>query len=254
MAYMGFCFQVTTLEQEMSGVLTLLRSARNTFAPINRIPPDVFSLIPDYWEHQHAGQDTIALTHVCRGWRDIFTSRPSLWTHLSCKDAEKTSVYIERSRSLPLEISLTQSRRIFHYDDALLLAVPHTNRLRSLVIHVPSDILSTLFDYFPFPAPLLEELMVALDLNSPRPESVIPSTIFPDHVSPLRKLSLAGVVTNLPWRNLSNLTVFKFRHFPEIVDPLFTGQLLDFFRVHLSSGKLHSMIQFRPLPPFLLDE
>jgi hypothetical protein len=228
-AYTGICFQVTALEQEMSGVLTLLRSTRNTFAPINRIPPDVFSLIPDYWEHRHAEQDIIALTHVCRGWREIFTSRSSLWTHLDCKNAEKTRVYIEHSGSLPLKISLTHSRYISRYNDALLLAVPHTNRLGSLTIHVPSDILPSLFDYFPFPAPLLEELEVLLKAGSTRPGSVIPSTIFPDHLSPLRKLSLAGVVTDLPWRNLSNLRVFEFRHFPEIVDPLFMTQLLDFF-------------------------
>ena len=34
------------------------------------------------------------------------------------------------------------------------------------------------------------------------------------------------VTTGLPWRNLSNLTVFEFRHPDEMVDLLFTAQLL----------------------------
>ena len=228
-AYTGPCFQVTTLEQDALEVLGLLRSVRNTFVPINQIPPEVFSLIPDYWESQDAEKDVITLTHVCRGWREIFTSRSSLWTLLDCKHAEQTRVYIERSRSHPFEISLTQSKRISYSNDALLMAVPHINRLSSLTICVPSKTLSHLFSHFPFPAPFLKELKVILNLNDPWSEPVVPSTIFPDHLSPLRKLSLSNVVTDLPWRNLSNLTVFEFRHVPNIVDPLFMGQLLNFF-------------------------
>ncbi|KAF9650820.1 hypothetical protein BDM02DRAFT_3092410, partial [Thelephora ganbajun] len=100
--YTHLYFQVTALEQDALEVVSLFRSTKNTFAPINRIPPDVLSLIPDYWERQDMGEDLIALTHVCRDWREIFTSRPSLWTHLACADADKTRLYIERSRFLPL--------------------------------------------------------------------------------------------------------------------------------------------------------
>jgi hypothetical protein len=139
-------------------------------------------------------------------------------------------------------------------NDALLMAVPHINRLGSLTISVPSNILSSLFNYFPFPAPLLEELKILLRLNCPRSESVIPSIIFPDHLSPLRKLSLSNVVTDLPWRNLSNLTVFEFHHFSGMVDPLFMGQLLDFFESAPLLREIALHDQFRNLPPFLLDE
>ena len=219
---------------------------RNTFAPINRIPPDVLSLIPDYWGHR-AEKDTIVLTHVCHGWREIFTSRSSLWTHLDCRSTEKTRVYIERSRSHPLEISLTRSKCISYCNDALLIAVPHIGRLGSLTISVPSNTLSHLFVYFPFPAPFLKELKIDLDIpsNHTGPDPVIPSTIFPDHLSPLHKLSLSGVVTDLPWRNLSNLTVFEFRHVPHTVDPLFMGQLLDF----LESAPLLRKISLRDSIP-----
>ena len=59
---------------------------------------------------------------------------------------------------------------------------------------------------------------------------VIPSTIFPEHLSPLRKLRLSGVVTNLPWRSLSNLLVFKFDHGNFLgFQPFVVTELLDFF-------------------------
>jgi len=229
---MGLCFQVTALEQDTLAVLGLLRSMRNTFVPINRIPPEVFSLIPDYWERRDAERDTIALTHVCRGWREIFTSRSSLWTHLDCKDTEKTRIYIGRSRSHPLEISLMRWKRIPHCNDALLMVVPHIGRISSLTIYVLPDALSRLLDHFPFPAPFLKELKIVLNddgiVHTLRP-ATIPNTIFPDRSPPLRKLSLSGITTDLPWRNLSNLTVFEFRHASGIADPLFAGQLLDFF-------------------------
>lgn len=104
-AHTGLCFQVTTLERKTLEVFSLVLSMKNMFAPINRIPPEALSLIPDHWGHQ-AEKDIIGLTHVCHGWREIFTSRSSLWTHLDCKDTEKIRVYIDRSRSHSLEISL----------------------------------------------------------------------------------------------------------------------------------------------------
>ncbi|KAF9647941.1 hypothetical protein BDM02DRAFT_3269878 [Thelephora ganbajun] len=242
--------EVTALEQDTLEVLSLLRSTKNTFAPINRIPPDVLSLIPDYWERQDMGEDLIALTHVCRGWREIFTSRPSLWTHLACADADKTRLYIERSRSLPLEIFLKESKCTSYSDDALLVAIPHINRLGSLTICVLPDTLSDLLGRFPFPAPLLRELKIILDVSRRGP-AVISSTLFPEPLSPLRKLSLSNVVTDLPWRNLSNLTVFEFRYVQDKVDPLFMAQLLDFFESTplLRKIALHDSISYSNVPP-----
>ena len=212
-------------------MLRLVRCAGNAFAPINRIPPEVFSLIPNYWKDQGMERDLIALTHVCRDWREIFTSRSSLWTYLDCTNTDKTRVYVERSRSFPLKIFLRTSKCISYSNDALLAAVPHTNRLGSLTICVFSDTLSDLLNLFPFPAPLLTELKVVLNSRGPGPGPgpVIPNTLFPGHLSPLRKLSLSSVVTRLPWRNLSHLTVFEFRHVPGAIDPLFVAGLLDFF-------------------------
>jgi len=210
-------------------VLGLVRYAGNAFAPINRIPPEVFSLIPNYWKDQGIERDLIALTHVCRGWREIFISRPSLWTYLDCRNTDKTRVYVERSRSFPLKIFLRTSKCISYYNDALLAVVPHTNRLGSLTICTLPNTLSDLLSRFLLPAPLLTELKIVLDPDSYGPSPIVPNTPLPELPSPLCKLSLSSVVTRLPWRNLSHLTVFEFRHVPEAIDPLFVTGLLDFF-------------------------
>ena len=77
----------------------MVRAAKNSFAPINRIPPEILSLLPDYRETDH---QLVALTHVCRRWRDIFISCSPLWTSLGCTDLDKTHVYLERSKASPL--------------------------------------------------------------------------------------------------------------------------------------------------------
>jgi len=174
-------------------------------------------------------QDLIALTHVCRGWREIFISRSSLWTYLDCENVDKTRVYVERSRSFPLKVFLRKWKRISDCDDALLAVVPHTNRLGSLTICTLPNTLSDLLSQFTFPAPLLTELEIILVFQDHSPGPVIPNTPLPGLPSPLCKLSLSRVVTRLPWRNLSHLTVFEFRHVPGAIDPLFVAGLLDFF-------------------------
>ena len=69
------------LEQDALEVLSLIRSMKNTFAPVNRIPWGVLSIIPDYCDTDY---ELVAFTHVCRGWREEFISRSSLWTSLDC--------------------------------------------------------------------------------------------------------------------------------------------------------------------------
>ena len=96
-------------------MLSLVRSVKNSFAPVNRIPPEILSLTPDYYEYDEddvdedkVDKDLIALTHVCRSWRDVFISRSSLWTRLDFTNVDKTRTYIHRSKSSPLEINLDQ--------------------------------------------------------------------------------------------------------------------------------------------------
>ena len=77
-------------------------------APVNRIPSEILALIPDSWDEygDNKDRDLVALTHVCRAWREVFISRSTLWTDLDCVGEARTRVYLERSNSLPLNLSL----------------------------------------------------------------------------------------------------------------------------------------------------
>ena len=223
---------------------------KNAFALVNRTPPDVLSLVPEYWNHRERDRDTIKLTHVCRGWRMLFTSRPSLWNHLNCADVNKTRAYLERSKSSPLEITLNKNteKGISYRDNALPLLGPHIGRVKSLAVTgVGEDILPIITTHFSCPVPLLERLSIVIHCPF---APVLNSTLFNGDLSSLRTLELDGVVTSLPWKNLPNLTSFALIRTPE--DKISTTVLLDFFERTPLLRKVSvtcSMPKFSDAPP-----
>ena len=148
----------------------MIRSIKNTFAPANKTPPEVLSLIPDYWGDCDKDKALIKSTHVCRRWREIFVSRPSLWTRLDCKNVEKTKVYIERSKYSLLEIHIDGHGITDFCENAFFLAVPHIGRLKTLSAsswrpQIKPAFLPVLVKHLSCPVPLLKTLKVDLTHN-----------------------------------------------------------------------------------------
>ena len=222
-------------------MLGLVRSVKNSFAPVNRIPSDVFSLIPGHWGEDDGDQNLITLTHVCRGWRELLIARSSLWACLDCMNFDKTRVYIERSKSSPLELSLYKRGASTYLEDAFHLVIPQINRLRSLRIIGRREILTNITPHISNPIPHLRELTV--DLTS-TPASVLEGTLPSGDLPSLCSLTLAGVVTNLPWKNLSKLTTFKLSCVPE--GKISITQLLNFF---MNARQLTDIDLHRSIPP-----
>ena len=217
---------------------------KNDFASINRIPPEVLSLIPKYWNKEDMDKNLITLTHVCRGWRELFIAYSSLWAHLDCTNTDKTRVYLKRSKPFPLEVSLHGSDDSLHMcdgptylEDAFLLVIPHIGRLKSLSI-VGAVNLRNLTQHISRPAPL-EELTIDLICD---PTPTLDDALFGGNLSLLRTLHLDGVITRLPWKNLSKLTVFKLGYTPK--DEISVTRLLDFFEnaPHLREITLNNSI------------
>jgi len=108
--------------------------------------------------------------------------------------------------------------------DPFFQVVPHSiGQLESLSIQGTSWNMEDITAHLSHPAPLLEDLSVdgSLECNG-RPELV--PTLFNGDLSPLCRLYLEHVLTELPWRNMVNLTTFT------LVDtPTSVRQLLNFF-------------------------
>lgn len=232
---------MNALERDASELLCLLRSLKNFFVPINRIPPEVLSLIPDYFHKHYADQVTIRLTHVCSGWREIFISRSSLWTCLDFKNVDKTRTYIHRSGHSPLDLSLEDRESRPYLDDAFSLVIPQIHRLRSLTVCANDS--GPILKHFHSRAPLLQELHIQL----PSHRQILDSNLFDGDFSSLRKLCLSGIKTQLPWNNMVNLRVFNLSY--SLLRHVTVTRLLNFFE---SSPLLHT-IALRGSIPDLFD-
>jgi len=156
----------------------------------------------------------IALTHVCRAWREVFTSRPTLWTHLDLDNMseDRARVYLERSKSSPISLSLCRDDHVFPSDPCFQI-IPHAiGRTKSLSIYGVPENLQDITAHLTSPAPLLERLSIYGDYRRMSRHPVLTSALFNGDSSSLRELSLECVRTGLPWRNMVNLTTFSLTH------------------------------------------
>ena len=221
------------LEQDAFEVLRLIRSIKNSFAPINKTPPEILSLIPGYCtkmdghdKHKHL---MTTLTHVCRGWRDVFTSRPLLWTQLDCMDVDKTRAYIQRSKSSPLEITLERSPNGKGFtNEALDLIIPHLHRVESLTV---VGIFSGFSGKFRIRMPLLKKLRI---INRFLPK-LDDDALFNGDLSSLHELTLLGVVMHPSWKHPGNLQVLHLESGSHTYE---TTQILDLLE---SAPHLHTV-------------
>jgi len=191
----------------------------------------------DYGDmHDDRDRDVIALTHVCRAWRAIFTSRPSLWTNLDCVDMDKTLVYFERSKPLPINMSLHRDGPRFSHEPFFKI-IPHAiERLKFLF--VDPENLQEITPHLSRPAPLLEDLIITVIVGVPCYYPAVKSTLFDGDLTSLRTLQLDCVFTELPWRNMVNLTELTMVN---VIQP-FAKRFLDFFESapNLREVELHS--------------
>lgn len=202
--------QLDTLEGNILEVLNLLRSTRNMLAPISGIHPELLACIPDFWRRDDRSQDVIALTHVCQIWREIFTSRSSLWTYFVCKDPNKTRVYLEWSKSSPIHVFLRKRNDLPFDDPSFELVSDAIGRLGSMIIDVPPEDFQGITDRLSRRAPLLESLEILINPGFwALPPAVIPPLPFDCDFSSLRDLHLRSICTDLPWRNMTSLVSFQ---------------------------------------------
>ena len=201
---------------------------KNGLAPINRVPPEVLTLIPDSWDELERDEDVITLTHVCRAWREIFISHSSLWANFQCTDTDKTRIYLERSKSSPIGLSLSREGDLPPHDPYFQVIPRAIGRLKSLFVQATPNNLSDITAHLSHPAPLLEYLSIDGDhefhLNG---HASFTTTLFNGDLSSLHTLHLQSVHTELPWRNMVHLTVFTLFYTPPGNPSI--GQLLDFF-------------------------
>ncbi|KAH7885048.1 hypothetical protein F5I97DRAFT_1928465 [Phlebopus sp. FC_14] len=199
----------------------------------------------------------VVVSHVCRHWRNVALSTPSLWTQINvlCIERppfERVSTLLERSKSLPLDIRIDweppddafptddEPPRSFSEDDLkalLALLIPHVPRWGSIWVDVASydhmfTFLSAVSDPSVPAAPRLEALQLYHHEDSeefvafPRPSMSKHFVLFGGSAPRLKSIALWGVHVdwNQSWiTSGSHLLDLELAYHTEDVRPLWTA-------------------------------
>jgi hypothetical protein len=179
-----------------------VRYLQNSFAPVNRLPPEVICLIPSSFRSK---RDLINATAVCRHWRNALLSSPDLWCDVDCSGSlgpRRECMFrecLQRSRSAPLNVRLTSVR---YLPDI----TPHLPRFNSLEIQLTVEgQLAKIATHFSQPAPLLRGLTISAAALG-RGLLSLPPASFGGEFAALKTLRLTGFsVLKMP------------HHFPRLI-------------------------------------
>ncbi|KAF9564251.1 hypothetical protein CPC08DRAFT_705425 [Agrocybe pediades] len=101
------------IKQHKQEILALM-TQRNTYAPISRLPPELITLIFDWYKKVESISTKFQYsqplrwtrcTHVCRLWRTIALNSPTLWTDIDLNHLNWAKEALVRSRMAALKIS-----------------------------------------------------------------------------------------------------------------------------------------------------
>ncbi|KAJ7367769.1 hypothetical protein DFH08DRAFT_829314 [Mycena albidolilacea] len=170
------------------------------------------------------------LTHICRKWREIALTTPTLWRAISLMDFAIPSgdqdklvyMWLARSRCLPLHLHFSWKSAPWRAAEVLASVVPHRTRWEYLHTRLQPYHLHILEG----PMPLLRRLSwLPIDSNGPTTRK------FACHEAPLLRTAIlnnaaAGSVI-LPWAQLTSLTLLWV--FPQECVPILqhTSNLVD---------------------------
>jgi hypothetical protein len=211
-ACVGLDRQIASLYAEVSNVyaaIAELKTRRNTFTSIARLPPEILSKIfesiisLDQTESSSGRLEWMHLMEVCRHWRSVMIENPRLWSSLAFCSVELTSKMLLRSKASPLEIRAGSLEMVL---DAVALALSHISRIRVLHLRVWKHI-EMFLPAIGQPAPLLKSLRLE-NLDGPSNSPIIPSLLF---APCLRHFASSNLTVQWDSPHLAGLTHLEIR-------------------------------------------
>jgi hypothetical protein len=204
------CFvQIDWAMLKLPAISITVRQLKNSLVPVNRLPPEILTLIPTFRESE---QDLISATAVCKCWRRTLTSTPVLWTNITCSEqasqdavGPRVHAYFERSESVPVDVQI-------HAHASQLLS-PYTERISRLTMFLDnrSD-LDEIAGNLSKPAPLLETITFRAR-NLDHRGLVLPPRLFEAFLSSVKTLTLRGAILSPGQCKFSKLTRFILKTF-----------------------------------------
>jgi len=155
---------------------------------INRLPPELLVAITTFITDQ---SKIFRLATVCRHWHDVLTGAATLWISIDCRSESRTSILLQRSRSIPIGVTVDCTR---YAPEAVSLVANHTHRMKSIDITLSPRALEDFHSLLSGFAPILRTVrMQALhSLGFPRFRYPLYSSFFQGQFPALRTLYFKG--------------------------------------------------------------
>lgn len=210
----------------------VLRTKRNTLAPISCLPPEILCEIFTFTArviHTRAFDPRWigSMTHVCQHWRDVALACPSLWVYIFMDRRRWLEELLKRSKTTPLIVDLhipfASSPEVW---EAVHSVMGHARRFRELrVTAKTSDIMKIFPIIAPIDTPFLETLCLSNVTSYPLGMKHIYSFAGIFDTTSLRRLELNNC--NICWvsSRLSGLTHLTLHDYQDIFPTL--SELLD---------------------------
>ena len=104
------------------------KTVRNSLVPVKKITPETLASATTFFR---PGRQLMNATAICRHWRATLLSSPRLWNRINYSTKATLETYLERSKSIPLEVQLCNTS-----PDLLESLAPHTSRLSSQTLAI----------------------------------------------------------------------------------------------------------------------
>jgi hypothetical protein len=187
-------------------VIQEMEYRRNALVPISRLPPEtlveIFSLLPFPADASECVSflTLISVTRVCRRWREVALSFPSLWSYINFTKLTPTGFteMLARAKMSPLhlEAKITPLRRARSHAFRRQLEA-HISHTRHLTI---SGQFRTMLERFVTPAPALVSLSLRKPSHPYRPSQfVVSDSLFNGTAPKLTHLDLRGC--SIGWKS-----------------------------------------------------
>ena len=128
--------QVLAIEEDLSKAMSVARSIRNTFAPINKLPPELLASITTsvndpFRRTADCADLQFFCAAVCRYWRNSLLAFPRIWSSVDTTNSRHMKLYLARSKEAPLHVNYGCMTRSGVFEENI---IPERHRLLSLSI------------------------------------------------------------------------------------------------------------------------
>lgn len=230
-------------------VLCDLRTQRNTFSAISRLPPEILTSIFIHCTRSHHKNrpgvpDWVNISYVCRHWRDTALNCSALWSSLFVSSPHWTDELLARSKTVPLKVCVDsgypkQSRELH----LLERVAPQANRIQNLCLRLTRQEAERILSLFYLPAPLLQSLQISVERSNYLGEpALVPAALFNGYTPALRKLELINYAFPLTSSVFCGLTSLRLRDLGTSFQPTLAelkvalGRMQRLLHLHLENA------------------